>query len=64
MFLFLLLSRDCGYSLEPPQSDTKKQATENHKTTTALERSEMNYWGGLKHVLWRQSRLFFVSEFR
>ena len=51
MFLFLLLSRFCGYSLKPHQSDTKKQATENHKTTTALERSEMNYWGGLKHVL-------------
>ena len=29
--------RNCG---------TKKQATENQNTTTALERSVMNYWGG------------------
>ena len=27
-------------------SDTKKQATEIHNKTTALERSIMNYWGG------------------
>ena len=32
-------------------SDTKKQATENHNNTTALEWSVMNYWGGLKLVL-------------
>ena len=31
-------------------SDKKKQATENHNKTTALERSLMNYWG-LKLVL-------------
>ena len=24
----------------------KKQATENHNTVTALERSVINYWGG------------------
>ena len=44
-------------------SDTKKQATENHNKTTALERSVMNNWGGggLKHVLRHQPRPQFLK---
>ena len=44
-------------------SDTKK-ATENHNRTTALERSVMNYWGGLKLVLRAQAHHQFLKWYK
>ena len=44
-------------------SDTKKQVTENHNKTTALERSVMNYWG-LKLVLRRQPHHQFLKWYK